>query len=79
MLISEQSFPHLQAAHDARLEQELERRRVARERVEEAAMAGGTTGSPTRRRHAWWRRSGERMPRGQAVIQETTLGAALPQ
>ena len=29
MLISEQSFPHLQAAHDARLEQELERQRVA--------------------------------------------------
>ncbi len=79
MLITEQSFPHLQAAHDARLEQELERRRVARERVEEAAMAGATTGSPTRRRHAWWQRSGERMPRGHAVTHETTLGAALPQ
>ena len=62
MLISEQSFPHLQAAHDARLEQELERRRVARERLDEGVEAGGGSGSPTRR-HAWWQRSGERMPR----------------
>ena len=54
MLISEQSFPHLQAAHDARLEQELERRRVARERRDEL----GTSGA---RRRVWWRPS-ERIP-----------------
>ena len=54
MLISEQSFPHLQAAHDARLEQELEQRRVARERRDELGASGA-------RRRAWWRPS-ERMP-----------------
>ncbi|GAA1796980.1 hypothetical protein [Agromyces neolithicus] len=32
MMISEFSFPHLQAAQDARLAQQLERRRVALER-----------------------------------------------
>ena len=62
MLISEQSFPHLQAAHDARLEQELERRRVIQERRDEAT-AVGAQGGPAARRHAWWPRSGERMPR----------------
>ena len=36
MLISELSFPHLRAAQDARLEQQLERRRVALERRAEA-------------------------------------------
>ncbi len=37
MLISELSFPHLQAAHEARLSEELERRRVIREILEEEA------------------------------------------
>ncbi len=32
MLISELTFPHLREAQDARLEQQLERRRVALER-----------------------------------------------
>ena len=59
MLISEQSFPHLQAAHDARLEQELERRRVVQERLDEL-------GASRPRRRAWWR-SSERMPRAGAA------------
>jgi hypothetical protein len=62
MLISEQSFPHLQAAHDARLEPELERRRVIQERRDEATTVGAQGGQAARR-HAWWHRSGERMPR----------------
>ena len=37
MLISELSFPHLREAQDARLEQQLEQRRVALERRAEAS------------------------------------------
>jgi hypothetical protein len=77
MLISEQSFPHLRAAHDARLEQELERRRVARERLVEPAVVDVLGASP-RRRRAWWQRSGERMLRGRAVAHPTCSGAARP-
>ncbi|WP_157006993.1 hypothetical protein [Agromyces laixinhei] len=33
MIISELSFPHLQAAHEARLTHDLERRRVVTERL----------------------------------------------
>jgi len=40
MLISELSFPHLREAQDARLEQELERRRVAFERRAESRSRG---------------------------------------
>jgi len=36
MLISELSFPHLREAQDARLEQQLEQRRVALERQAES-------------------------------------------
>ena len=58
MLISELSFPHLREAQDARLEQQLEQRRVALERRAESrsrsarAQAGGARGD-----------SSERMPR----------------
>ena len=41
MLISELSFPHLQAAHDERLAQELERRRVVQERLGEQGAGRG--------------------------------------
>ncbi|MFF2271831.1 hypothetical protein ACFVTX_06140 [Agromyces sp. NPDC058136] len=37
MLISESTFPHLRAAEEARLAHELERRRVAAERLAERA------------------------------------------
>jgi hypothetical protein len=76
MLISEQSFPHLQAAHDARLEQELERRRVARERLGEPAV--DVLGASPRRHRAWWQRSGERMLRGRAVAHPAHRGSARP-
>jgi hypothetical protein len=77
MLISEQSFPHLQAAHDARLELELERRRVVQERFDEAAAALSVSGSQARRR-PWWARSSQRMPRARAVTRATRSGAARP-
>jgi hypothetical protein len=35
MLISELTFPHLLAEHEARLTRELERRRVVRERLDD--------------------------------------------
>ena len=57
MLISELSFPHLQAAHEERLAQELERRRVVQERLAESSAA------PRRRRGVALTRSSERMPR----------------
>ncbi len=59
MLISELSFPHLQAARDARLTQELERRRVVLERLDEQG-ARRTRRGAARAAHA---ASGERMPR----------------
>ena len=75
MLITEQSFPHLQAAHDARLEQELERRRVVQERLDEFDALGGL-GAPRPRRRAWWR-SSERMPRaGAAATRSRATGRA---
>ena len=55
MLISELSFPHLREAQDARLEQQLEQRRIALERRDEArsrsarAHAGGVRGDGTER------------------------------
>ncbi|MFF2496533.1 hypothetical protein [Agromyces sp. NPDC058064] len=45
MLISESTFPHLRAAEEARLAHELERRRVAAERLAEPAST-----EPRRRR-----------------------------
>ena len=71
MLISEQSFPHLQAAHDARLEQELERQRVAAERLEEL-------GGPRPRHRAWWQRWSERMPRARVAAPGTSGGPGAP-
>jgi len=56
MLISELSFPHLQAANEARLTEELERRRVVQERLADAA-------APRTRRSGVRLGSGERMPR----------------
>jgi len=55
MLISELSFPHLQAAADARLSLELERRRVVQERL-------GGQGTGRLRRRAARAGSSERMP-----------------
>ena len=54
MLISELSFPHLQAAHDERLAQELERRRVVQERLAEqgAGRSRGRAARLRRRRRA---------------------------
>ena len=55
MLISELSFPHLREAHDARLEQQLEQRRVALERQAESrsrsihAHAGRARGDSSER------------------------------
>ncbi|MRG59388.1 hypothetical protein GE115_05805 [Agromyces sp. CFH 90414] len=49
MFISEYAFPHLVADHDARLERELEHRRVAAERREERAVAEVPEGSHARR------------------------------
>ena len=43
MLISELSFPHLQAAREARLTDDLERRRVVQERLAEAPVASGAS------------------------------------
>ena len=59
MLISELSFPHLQAARDARLAQELERRRVVLERLDEQG-AGRTRRAAARTARA---ATSERMPR----------------
>ena len=51
MLISEMSFPHLQAAHEARLTEQLERRRVISEILEEeAAIARAAQPAPRYRR-----------------------------
>ena len=62
LLISELSFPHLQAAHDERLAQELERRRVVQERLAEQG-AGRSRGRTARAEAA----SSERMPRAAVV------------
>lgn len=57
MLISELSFPHLQAEHEAQLTRELERRRVALERLD------GEPGSPAGRPRHDRATPSERMPR----------------
>lgn len=49
MLVSELSFPHLQAAREARLTRELEQRRVAHERLTAERRSGGAA-----RRGARW-------------------------
>jgi hypothetical protein len=56
MQISEHLFPHLIAEHDARIERELEQRRVVLERLAEEQQGDA---SPTRaRRHSGrWSRS----------------------
>ena len=52
MLISELTFPHLQAEHEARLTRELERRRVVLERLDDdSPMAGGSAFASRRRGH----------------------------
>ena len=67
MLISELSFPHLQAAHDERLAQELERRRVVQERL--AEQGAGRSSGPSRRALRRRRRaSGCRAPRVAASV-----------
>ena len=63
MLISELSFPHLQAAADARLSQELERRRVVQERL-------GDQGAGRTHRRAARAASSERMPRVRVAATE---------
>ena len=63
MLISELSFPHLQAAADARLSLELERRRVVQERLGDL----GDHGARRLRRRAARAASSERMPRARAA------------
>jgi hypothetical protein len=71
MLISELSFPHLQAAREERLAQELERRRVVQERLAESAAPrrhrGGVVQST----------SSERMPRA-AVAASPRSSEACP-
>jgi hypothetical protein len=57
MLISELSFPHLQAAREERLAQDLERRRVVQERLAES------TAPRRHRRGVAPSTSSERMPR----------------
>lgn len=60
MLISEVSFPHLVADRDARLAQELERRRILEERMAESAPEQASTPSApepaARRPSARWAR-----------------------
>ncbi len=68
MLISELSFPHLQAAADARLAQELERRRVVQERL-------GDQGTWRLRRRAARAASSERMPRARVAATDRAGGA----
>ena len=68
MLISELSFPHLQAAADARLSLELERRRVVQERL-------GEPGVGRLRRRAARAASSERMPRGGVAATDRVAGA----
>jgi len=72
MLISELNFPHLTAAREARLTAELERRRVALERL------GEPPARSTRRlfRRAASVASGERMPR--TGREATSAGTAGP-
>jgi hypothetical protein len=62
MLISELSFPHLQAAREERLVQELERRRVLQERLAESSVV-----PPRPRRGVRLASSSERMPRAGAA------------
>ena len=59
MLISELTFPHLLAEHEARLTRELERRRVVLERLDDET-ADRPAGRHSRRIDAV---TGERMPR----------------
>lgn len=59
MLISELTFPHLMAEHEARLTRELERRRVVLERLDDEA-AERPADRHSRRVDAV---TGERMPR----------------
>jgi hypothetical protein len=68
MLISELSFPHLQAAADARLSLELERRRVVQERL-------GDAGVGRLRRRAAPAASSERMPRARVAPTDRAAGA----
>lgn len=70
MLISELTFPHLQAAQDAQLQQQLERRRIAIERRAEGRPARGGRRAAVVTRGA----SSERMPRA-AVEPGSTASA----
>jgi hypothetical protein len=63
MLISELSFPHLQAAHEARLSEQLERRRVISEILdEEAAIARAAQPAVRYRRNPAWARTAVASP-----------------
>ena len=73
MLISELSFPHLQAAHDERLAQELERRRVVQERLDEQG-AGRSRDRAVRAAAP----SSERMPRATVVASGPGSAEACP-
>ena len=69
MLISELSFPHLQAEREAQLTRELERRRVALERRDEQARPS------TRRARRPEEASRERMPRDARESNGATLAS----
>lgn len=60
MLVSELNFPHLMAAREARLTEELERRRVVLERLDDERARPARTRTRTRRTRTV---SSERMPR----------------
>jgi hypothetical protein len=71
MLISELSFPHLQAEREAQLTRELERRRVALERLEEPAPRVRSARGARQSRVV----SRERMPRAARESSGTTLAS----
>ena len=70
MLISELSFPHLQAEREAQLTRELERRRVALERLEEPAPRARSARGVRQSRV-----SRERMPRAARESNSATLAS----
>jgi hypothetical protein len=71
MLISELSFPHLQAEREAQLTRELERRRVALERLDEQEPRARST-RRGRQSHVMSR---ERMPRAGREANGATLAS----
>lgn len=71
MLISELSFPHLQAAREAQLRRELELRRVAFERLDEQAPRTRSSRSARQSQAV----SRERMPRAGHEANGATLAS----